>query len=36
MKIVQVTENKKRWLPLLLQADESEAQINQYIDRGEY
>lgn len=35
MKIVQVTENKKRWLPLLLQADESEAQINQYINRGD-
>ena len=30
-----VTENKKSFLPLLLLGDESESQIDKYLDRGE-
>ena len=34
MGIVPVTENKKRYLPLLLLADEQEDMIDHYLDRG--
>ncbi len=34
MGIVPVTENKKRYLPLLLLADEQEDMIDRYLDRG--
>lgn len=34
MKIKEIRENKKQFLPLLLLADEQESMINQYLDRG--
>ncbi len=34
MKIVEVQENKKRYLPLLLLADEQEDMIDRYLERG--
>jgi len=34
-KIIQVTEQKEHWLPLLLEADPSEEMIRGYLDRGE-
>ncbi len=34
MKIVQITENKRQFLPLLLVADEQENMIDYYLDRG--
>jgi GNAT superfamily N-acetyltransferase len=34
-KINQIKENKKRYLPLLLLADEQEDMIDRYLDRGE-
>lgn len=35
MNIRKVTENKKNYIDLLLLADESEAMIDKYLDRGE-
>lgn len=34
MKIIEIKENKKQFLPLLLLADEQENMIDRYIDRG--
>ena len=34
MEIVEVTEDKRRFLPLLLLADEQEDMIDRYLDRG--
>ena len=34
MKIIEVTENKKRYLDLLLLADEQEDMIDRYLNRG--
>ena len=34
MNVEQVTEDKKRYLPLLLLADEQESMIDRYLDRG--
>ena len=34
MDIREVTEGKKRYLPLLLVADEQESMIDRYLDRG--
>ena len=34
MKIVEVTENKKKYLDLLLLADEQEDMIDRYLDTG--
>lgn len=34
MEIRQVTDNKKRYLPLLLLADEQEDMIDRYLERG--
>lgn len=34
IKLIQITENKKRFLPLLLMADEQENMIDRYLDRG--
>jgi len=34
MKIIEITENKKALLPLLLLADEQEDMIDRYLDRG--
>ena len=34
MKIQQITENKRQYLPLLLIADEQENMIDCYLDRG--
>ncbi len=34
MEIREVTHNKKRYLPLLLLADEQESMIDRYLDRG--
>lgn len=34
MRIFEVTENKKEYLPLLLLADEQETMIDRYLDRG--
>ena len=34
MEIREVTENKKKYLPLLLLADEQEDMIDRYLDRG--
>ena len=33
--IVRITENKKRFLNLLLLADEQESMIDKYLERGE-
>lgn len=35
MKFEQITENKKRYLDLLLLADEQESMIDRYLERGE-
>ena len=34
MKIIEVTENKKEYLDLLLLADEQEDMVDRYLDRG--
>lgn len=34
MAILEVTENKKQYLPLLLLGDEQEAMIDRYLERG--
>lgn len=34
MKIIEIKENKKRFLSLLLLADEQEAMIDRYLERG--
>ena len=34
LTIIEVTENRKRYLPLLLLADEQENMIDRYIERG--
>ena len=34
MKITKVTRNKKRYLPLLLLADEEETMLDRYLERG--
>lgn len=34
MKIKEIKENKKRFLPLLLLADEQEDMIDRYLNRG--
>lgn len=34
MKIIEVREDKKRYLPLLLLADEQEDMIDRYLERG--
>lgn len=34
MKIIEITENKKQYLDLLLLADEQEDMIDRYLDRG--
>ena len=34
MKIIEITENKKQFLDLLLLADEEEAMIDLYLERG--
>lgn len=35
MKIIQLTENKKQYLDLLLLADEQESMIDRYLERGD-
>ena len=35
MDIRQITNNKKKYIDLLLLADESEAMIDRYLERGE-
>lgn len=35
MKIIQLTDNKKQYLNLLLLADESESMIDRYLERGD-
>ena len=35
MEIILITENKKQFIDLLLLADESEAMIDKYLERGE-
>ena len=34
MQIIKVTSNKKQYLPLLMLADEEEAMIDRYLERG--
>lgn len=34
MKIIEITENKKQYLDLLLLADEQESMIDRYLDKG--
>ena len=34
MKIIKITNNKKAYLPLLLLADEEEAMLDRYLERG--
>ena len=34
MKIREVKENKKQYLPLLLLADEQEDMVDRYLERG--
>ena len=34
MQIIKVTHNKKQYLPLLLLADEEDAMIDRYLERG--
>lgn len=34
MKLIEIETDKKRFLPLLLLADEQESMIDRYIDRG--
>lgn len=34
MKIIEITENKKKYLDLLLSADEQEDMIDRYLDEG--
>lgn len=35
MDIIQITENKKQYIDLLLLADEQESMIDRYLERGE-
>ena len=35
MDIRKITDNKKKYIDLLLLADESEAMIDRYLERGE-
>lgn len=35
MQIIKITHSKKQYLPLLLLADEEEAMVDRYLDRGE-
>lgn len=35
MKIKKISKNKKRFLPLLLSADEQESMIDRYLERGD-
>ena len=35
MQIIKLTSNKKQYLPLLLLADEEEAMIDRYLNRGD-
>ncbi len=35
MEINKITENKKRYLPLLLLADEQESMIDRYLEKGD-
>ena len=35
MEILNIQNHKRNYLPLLLLADEQEAMINRYLDRGE-
>lgn len=35
MQIIKITHNKKQYLPMLLLADEEEAMIDRYLERGE-
>ncbi|HIT84188.1 MAG TPA: GNAT family N-acetyltransferase [Candidatus Avibacteroides faecavium] len=35
MRVRQVGEGRRRWLPLLLMADEQESMVARYLDRGE-
>lgn len=35
MKIIRITSNKKRYLDLLLLADEQEDMIDRYLERGD-
>lgn len=34
MKIIEIQENKKQYLPLLLLADEQENMVDRYIEKG--
>ena len=34
-RILQITQRKKQYLPLLLLADEQESMIDRYLERGE-
>lgn len=34
MRIVEITDNKNKYLPLLLLADEQESMLERYINRG--
>jgi len=34
MKIIEITENKKEYIDLLLLADEQEDMIDRYLDKG--
>lgn len=34
MEIIEIKENKRQYLPLLLLADEQENRIDRYLDRG--
>lgn len=34
MEIIEITQKKKRYLPLLLLADEQESMIDRYLARG--
>ena len=34
MRIIEIRENKKQYLPLLLLADEQESMIDRYLERG--
>ena len=36
MKIVEVKENKKQYLDLLLLADEQEDMVDRYLDKGKF
>ena len=34
MEVIEVTKNKKQFLPLLLLADEEEAMVDRYLEKG--